>query len=288
MTGHADVTTDETIAGPHGPVPVRRYAPAGAGAPGAAPIVWVHGGAFVRGTLDQPETHDVALALAGAGYPVVTAGYRLTTRSPFALPQALAGVRFPARSPARPAVRYPVPVDDVLAVVRQVQREYPGGVILGGASAGACLAAAAALRLAAAGDPAPLGMFFAYGSFHAALPATAPEVRGRTGGARRFVHTPALIGLLNLHYAGTRARMAEPFAFPGGHPVRGFPPALFLDADHDVMRASGGAFARELADAGIPVDYHVLAGTAHAFLNRPSDPGFAAGIRLVTDWAGRL
>ncbi|MFC5931903.1 alpha/beta hydrolase fold domain-containing protein [Cryobacterium melibiosiphilum] len=47
-----------------------------------------------------------------------------------------------------PAVHYPVPVDDVVAVVRAVQREAPNGVILGGASAGACLSAGAVLRMA--------------------------------------------------------------------------------------------------------------------------------------------
>jgi acetyl esterase/lipase len=64
-----------------------------------------------------------------------------------------------------------------------------------------------------------------------------------------------------------------------------FPPTLMIDADRDSMRASGGQFARELSAAGITVDYHVLPESLHAFLNRPHDPSFADGLRLIIDWA---
>ena len=162
-----DVVTpiNDTVAGPHGPVPVRWYFPQpGTLLIGTAPIVWVHGGAFVRGDLDLPETHEVARALAAQGFRVVTVGYRLVT----------AGFRRPGGGPA---IRYPVPVDDVVAVVRAVQQDNPHGVILGGASAGACLAAGAVLRLAADDAPPLRGLFFAYGIFHARLPVVSREVR---------------------------------------------------------------------------------------------------------------
>jgi acetyl esterase len=82
--------------------------------------------------------------------------------------------------------------------------------------------------------------------------------------------------------------LAEPHAFPGGHDLTGFPPTLLLDADHDSMRASGGRFAEELAAARVGVDYHVIADTDHAFLNRPNDPGFAVGLRLIAEWSRRV
>lgn len=291
MPGVAVATTDNTIAGPHGPVPVRRYSPAGVVSPERPAIVWVHGGAFVKGDLDLPETHEVALALAGAGFEVVTVDYRLATglRLPFTLPGRLPFAR-PSRGPdvrrAR-GIRYPVPVDDVVAVLRAVQAEYPAGVILGGASAGACLSAGAVLRLADEGAAALRGVFFAYGIFHAVLPERSLEVRGQLRGRRKYTHTPRLLNLLNRYYAGSAAALAEPFAFAGGHPLQTFPPALMLDAESDAMRASGGQFARELDAAAVPVDYHVLAGTAHAFLNRPGDPGFARAIELISEWAAR-
>jgi len=61
-----------------------------------------------------------------------------------------------------------------------------------------------------------------------------------------------------------------------------------LDADRDSMRASGAQFARELASAGIAVEYKALPETFHAFLNGPQEPGFEAGLRLIIDWANGI
>ncbi|ASD21813.1 esterase [Cryobacterium sp. LW097] len=295
-TENADVGVDAVIQGPHGPVPVRRYAPpvgtalVGAAPDGTAlvgsvslepaPIVWVHGGAFVKGGLDLPETHEVALALAAAGFTVITVDYRLTS---------IPGLsRFGRTAASTGRIHFPVPVDDVVAVVRAVQGEFGDGVILGGASAGACLSAGAVLRLAHGGAEPLRGVFFAYGLFHASLPERSRELRSRLRGRRRFTHTPLLLNAVNRIYAGTRAALADPYAFPGGHSLPDFPPALLIDADSDSMRASGEQFAKELAAARVPVEYHVLTDAAHAFLNRPKSPDFAAGIRLIVDWARRL
>ena len=269
---------DTTVEGPHGSIPVRWYLPpVGSASVGSATIVWVHGGGFFKGGLDQPESHDVARTLAAAGFTVVTIAYRLATVSRF---------RRSARGFGwRPSVHYPIPVDDVVAVVREVQRDAPNGVILGGASAGACLSAGATLRLADDGADALVGVFFAYGFFHAALPQRSPELRGRLRGRRRFLHTPMLLNLTNLHYAGTRTALAERHAFAGSQALQGFPTTLMIDADRDSMRSSGGQFAHELSEAGAQVDYQVLPGTFHAFLNRPTEPSFADGMRLIIAWA---
>lgn len=274
-------TTDSSVTGPHGPIPVRWYSPPRQSlVVNPVPVVWVHGGGFVRGSLDLRETHEVASALAANGFRVVTVDYRLASKTGL-LPQRL-------RRAGQPTNHYPVPVDDVVAVIRTVQQDAPAGVIVGGASAGACLVAGAVLRIAADGGDALRGVFFAYGFFHAALPEVAPELRRRLRGRRRYTHTPSLLNLMHRNYAGTTAALAEPFAFPGGHQLTSFPPALLLDADRDSMRASGSAFARELDAASVPVDYHVVAETSHAFLNRPEEPGFAEGIRLISAWATRI
>ncbi|MFC5931904.1 hypothetical protein D6T64_02025 [Cryobacterium melibiosiphilum] len=69
---------DSMIQGPHGLIPVRRYSPSlGMSPVSFAPIVWIHGGGFFKGSLDQPESHDVARSLAAAGFQVVTVDYRL-------------------------------------------------------------------------------------------------------------------------------------------------------------------------------------------------------------------
>ncbi|POH60384.1 esterase [Arthrobacter glacialis] len=272
---------DSTVQGPHGPIPVRWYSPQTDTNPvSTTPIVWIHGGGFFKGNLDQSESHDVGQAMAAAGFRVITVAYQLASVSRFR--RSTSGSRW------SPPVHYPVPVDEVVAVVREVQRGAPNGVILGGASAGACLSAATVLRLVHDGADALAGVFFAYGLFHAALPTRSRELRRRLRGLRRFAHAPAVLNLMNLHYAGRPSALSEPDAFPGGHPLRGFPPTLMIDADHDSMRASGGKFAQELSAARIEVDYHVLQGAFHSFLNRPHDPSFADSLDLIVDWARRL
>lgn len=281
----AVVATDGSVDGAHGPIPVRRYVPRAGVATAELPaIVWVHGGAFMWGGLDQPESDAVARGLAARGFPVVTVAYRLARFPPFR-PSVAHG---PGER-VEPRVTYPVPVDDVDAVIGAVADEHPGGVIVGGASAGACLAAGTILRhVGTAAAERVRGAFFAYGLFHAVPPAPTPELRRRITGRRRYTHTSRTMTLVNYNYAGSRVALRQPDAFPGGHPVEGFPPTLFIDADHDIMRASGRQFARELAAADVPVHYRVMDDAHHAFLNHPRDPAWADAVSLIARWAERV
>ncbi len=89
----ADVTvTDVVVTSPHGPQPARVYRDETATASGRA-LVWVHGGAFIGGYLDMPESNWVALELAARGIPVFAVDYTKCLGD----------------------VHYPVPSDDVLA-----------------------------------------------------------------------------------------------------------------------------------------------------------------------------
>ncbi|MDQ0680056.1 acetyl esterase [Arthrobacter pascens] len=198
---------DTTAAGPHGLVPIRWYQPvfeSEATAP-APTMVWAHGGGFFAGGLDQPEAHDVARALGQRGIPVVTVDYRLAP---------LPGLRWAGRRGRRPRVLFPLPVEDLLTALRSVSSQSPGGVILGGASAGACLASAATLRALDA-EPNPRGIVLAYGFFHSSHPRSR-EIQRRVRGHRRLTHSRWLLDAVNLNYAGSRPALADRFAFPGG------------------------------------------------------------------------
>lgn len=254
-------------------VPIRWYrAVPGVGTPGGPTLLWLHGGGFFRGGLDQPEAHDVARSLAALGVTVATVDYRL------------APVPGTGWATSRQH-RYPVPLDDVLAAYHEVQAASPGGVVLGGASAGACLAAAATLRATDEGVP-PVGAVFAYGFFHATHPRSR-DTRQRSRRHRRITHAPWALDVMNRNYAGSRDALADRLAFPGGHEVGAFPRTLVVNAEHDNMRASGDLFAAELAAAGIDVEHHVLPGTRHAFLNRPALEAFGTTIALTAAWCQR-
>lgn len=255
-------------------VALRWYRPtADTAAAGTPTLLWLHGGGFFRGGLDQPEAHAVASALARRGVTVVTAGYRLAP---------VPGTGWLPGRARRGRVRYPLPLEDVLAALGEVRAAVAGGVVLGGASAGACLAAAAALRTVDEGAPV-LGAVLAYGFFHAVHPPTL-DARARSRRHRRITHARWALDVMNRNYAGTRRALRERDAFPGGHDLAGFPRALLVAAEHDNMRASGDRFADELTAAGIEVEHHVLPGSRHAFLNHPGTAAFRQGVDRIGRW----
>jgi len=256
-------------------VSVRYYDPTAGGESASGPtLLWLHGGGFFRGSLDQPEAHDVAGALARQGLAVATVRYRL------APPPGLSWVR--SRT-GRARGRFPLPLDDVLAAYREVSARSPEGVILGGASAGACLAAAATLRAMDEGLR-PEGAIFVYGFFHSEHP-RARDPRQRSRRHRRITHAPWALDVMNRNYAGSRASLSHRLAFPGGHELGDFPRTLVVNAEHDNMRASGDLFAAELGATGVDLEHHVLPGTRHAFLNRPALDEFATTISMIGAWS---
>jgi len=268
---------DAEARGRHGVVPVRIYTPPGGAGENAAPLVWAHGGAFAWGDLDMPEAHAVAMAVARTGREVVSVDYRRVP--PFSW------VRRPP-SGKLSGMRFPIPLDDVIDVFTWVQARSAGArTVLGGASAGACLAAAATLRLRDEGQPGPAGLVLAYGTFHASLPAPSARLASRIRGWHRLGQfTPGVVDKMNRNYAGTAEALQDRHAFPGGGELGGFPPTLVLDADRDALGASGEAFAAELAAAGVDVVHARVPEARHGFLNRPQRPHFGLGIRVVTDW----
>jgi len=269
--------TARTVGGRHGPIPIRTYTSDRSHDASLSPVVWLHGGAFAYGGLDQPESHEPAMSLAATGRTVVTVDYHLVARwNPF----------FDVTDASLTGVRFPIPLEDVLDVVTAVAEQAPGGhILLGGASAGACLAAAAARDLTQREVTAIAGLVLAYGTFHAALPSASAALRARIRGRHSFTQfRPSTVRRMNRNYAGSTAAMGDPRAFPGGHDLTGLPETLMLDADRDSLRASGAAFAGELRAAGVPLEYEVVPDTVHGFLNRPGTGGYAAGAQRMIDW----
>jgi acetyl esterase/lipase len=272
----AVLVEDDSVLGRHGPIPIRRYRPAGRP---ATVVVWVHGGAFSHGGLDQRESHDVSLALADSGFEAVAVDYRLVPpwswwRRP--RPGVLGGTR------------YPIPLEDVIdatTIVHQEASQAGLPLILGGASAGACLSAAAALRTSAEGSPTPDRLVLAYGTYHAALPPLPTHIRARVRSIHGLMQfRPETVERMNRNYAGCPEAMDDPHAFPGGHDLSGLPPTLCIDADRDSLRASGEQFARELGLAGVDVSHCVVEGSTHGFLDRPQAAAFDEGIRRIAHW----
>lgn len=252
-------TVDDVVGGPHGAVPIRLYRDASATPTGRA-LVWVHGGAFLGGHLDMPESNWVARELAARGIPVVAVDYTKCLGD----------------------VHYPVPSDDVLAAWRRVRRvaeELLGvpsaSVVLGGASAGATLTAGAVTRLRDAGEPLPGGLVLVYPLLHPNGPAASAELDPST---------PS--GQLSLNFAGSTEALADPHAFAGLGDGHGFPPTLVVVCEQDELRPSGEAFAATLERAGVDVTVHLERGARHGHIDEPSDPTARPTIEAVAGWLG--
>lgn len=197
-----------------------------------------------------------------------------------------------SQTPPREAtgIRFPIPLDDVTAAFTAVAKSLSDGgvettrIALGGASAGACLAAAAALDLGARQN-GPSSLVLAYPTLHAQLPPLQQDVKKKLRGPRGlWQFTPATVERMNRNYAGSLRSMNDPRAFPGGADLSQFPDTLILNAEYDTLRASGDAFASELVAHHLPVENEYLPGTRHGFLNGPATPPMTTGLERIASW----
>ena len=257
---------DHDVQGPHGAQPARLYRDPTR--PALAGFVWAHGGAFIGGHLDMPESHWVALMLAARGVSVLAVDYH----------KALNGVRFP------------VPSDDVLAAWEWAT-EHPDlfGVPaqrlqLGGASAGANLAAGVVSRLRDAGRPLPAGVVLVYPALHATLPEPSDDLRGKLAAAGEGGTGDDTSRTLNLNFVGDVDRLQDPYAFPGHGDASGLPPVYVLNSDADPLRASGEAYGRRIAAAGGQVLVELEPGARHGHLDQPYSLEGQASVRRIADW----
>lgn len=247
-------------------VAVREYRPTRS--PRAA-LLWVHGGSFIEGDLDMPESHEVALALADRGIWIVATDYRKATNG----------------------VRYPAPVDDVATswqwcVARAQEQGIRGGSLhLGGASAGACLAASVALRAQILEAPTPASVVLAYPLLHPSIPRldeAAAVLLSRIPGAVEF--SPSDVLAMALNYAGDARLLMSGLVFPGLADLEGLPRTLVIASEHDSLRDSAERFTQSARDARVQVEYYQERGSAHGHLGGVGSLQFARSIERMVQW----
>jgi acetyl esterase len=257
-------TVEIDVSGPHGPVRTRIYSPA---TPNGSGIVWIHGGAFRANDIDVPEADWVSRQLAAVGLTVASVDYRL----------AVNGVHFP------------VPSDDCLAAWIWASdgalEIAPNRWHVGGGSAGANLAASVSLQARDEGLVLPQSAVLLYPVMHSVLPTPSAEL------AQKLLTVPAEYRStrdssdeINLNYVGTADRLTHPYAFPAYAKLEGFPPTLIINSDADDLRASGEAFASQLAAAGVDLALIRESGTLHGHLNQPETEAANLSVRRMIDW----
>lgn len=261
---------------------LRIYRPA---EPAGPVLVWMHGGAFMFGDLDMPEADLVARRLCERGVAVVSVDYTLAPLDALAdLPPMEAGgdVPPPVLSPA-PRARFPVASLQIVAAFDWARENAkslggdPARVSIGGASAGANLAASAGMRSRDRSADRPASLALVYPVLHNEVPAVDDELAALLAPLPPFLtFPPSSMAAINRNYAGDA--VTEPYVYPAGHDLRGLPATLIINAEADRLRMSGEAFAGELALAGVDTTVVRERGTAHGYLN---EVGSAAADRTI-------
>jgi acetyl esterase len=199
-------------------------------------LLWLHGGGFVGGSLDDVDVAGAGLARR-TGLTVLSLDYRLAPEHPF--PAALHDT------------------DDALAWLAQHGEAFGGDgrVLAGGQSSGANLVAAACLVARDRGRPLVARQVLCYPW----LDLGADPADGVPQSRDEWYRSQYLAG-----------QAVTPLAAPLTAPdLSGLPPALILGAGLDPVVDDARRYARRLEDAGVAVSYLEYGDTPHAFLNFP-------------------
>ena len=263
--------------------------------PNGSTLVWLHGGAFLFGTIEMPEADEIAKRLSAAGTTVVSVDYTLGPVDALPpLPPRRDGEAGPdpeqvAAELAAAGPRSPYPTASLQTVeafrwATEHASDWGGDaeqVSLGGASAGGNLSAGATVRLRDGGDALPACLVLVYPVLHATLPPMDDELAGFLRGLPGGGGLPPEAGqaINDVYLAG--ASPMEVYAFPGGHDMRGMPRTLILTAEFDGLRPSAEAFAADLVRGGVDVRVVRERGAAHGDLNEIGDPSAEHTLSLI-------
>jgi acetyl esterase len=232
------------IPGPEGEIPIRVYTP---DTPAPRPaLVYFHGGGWVVCDLD---THDVVCTAIAhrAGAVVVSVDYRLA-----------------------PEHKFPAAVVDCYAATVWVASNAerfgidPRRISVGGDSAGGTLATVVSLKSREEHGPAIALQAMVYPVTDLSSFATESYQEFAEG----YQLTKAEMEWFRNHYLSSMEQAGNPDASPLlARDLRGLPPALILTAECDPLRDEGEAYAKRLADAGVPVTCTRYPGMIHPFFS---------------------
>ncbi len=222
---------------------VRSYRKQGAGS--GRTLVWLHGGGWMVGDLNTHD--DLCEHLAQfSGHTVLSVHYRRTPES-----------------------RFPAPLDDVMAVLqwlsdmRGLLPLATDQVLLGGDSAGAHLALAAAVRqIQQPSDASRIaGLLLLY-------PPLEPDQDNDS--MRRFATGFGLTPAAMQRYwqeLGRPEGQASQWLTPGccSAAIAALPPTLLMTASHDILRDEAEAFAHAAQALGAPLQLLRAPAMVHGF-----------------------
>lgn len=176
-----------------------------------------------------------------------------------------------------PQNKFPAPVDDVIAVYKELLKTYkPHNIGIYGTSAGAALTLMAAVRIRHDGLPQPgaLGVFSGSGD------ATNPT------DSNAMFATAGLVGAKIPEPGNQRGAMLgdhdprDPLASPIFANLKGFPPTLCMTGTRDIALVGTSNFNRALRRAGVDTELVVFDALPHAFWYTTGIPESAEALEI--------
>jgi len=222
------------------PMNVRVYTPEGTGP--FPVVVWVHGGSFVRGTLDMFDVGRRAFTKA-SGCIVVSVDQRLS-----------------------PEAQFPAPLNDGYAAFTWAVSHAaelggdPALVGVAGESSGGNLAAALALMARDKSGPKPAFQLLVEPLLDARC-----DTPSMNELAQGYILTKSQLVWAYQQYAPNVPRdnpLISPLCATN---LRGLPPTVIVTLEYDPVRDDGELYAARLAEAGVTVSNVRIAGMLHHF-----------------------
>jgi len=232
---------DLMLPGPHGQVPCRLYLPDNADKPPL--IVYAHGGGFIQGSLPSWDAMLREL-VRQSSVAALSVDYKLS-----------------------PEHRFPVAFDEIVAMIRLAAREGsafgidPSKLAVGGDSAGANLALAAAVALRDAGERALGFMLLIYGCFSTDTESESWQRFGRGAGLSQ-----TQMRWIWETYLEQPEQQGDWRAAPILANLAGLPPAHLIVGNLDPLLDDSHRLARGLKQAGVPCELKVYEGLNHGFI----------------------
>jgi acetyl esterase len=232
---------DVMLPGPHGDVPCRFYYPEGVQRP--ACLIYLHGGGFMQGSLNSWD-HFLRDLVRQSGVAVMSVDYRLS-----------------------PEYKFPVAFDETLAMVRYATSHGADQGIdgrrlaIGGDSAGANLALAAALALRDAGEKLLSFQLLVYGVYSAEVESPSWQRFGRGAGLSQTQFRWILETYLDSPAQAEDWRVAPLLA-----DLKGLPPAHMVVGSLDPLLDDSNNLAAKLKAAGVPSHLTIYQGINHGFI----------------------
>lgn len=255
-------TVEQTVSTPHGPVRVRIHNPSARADKPA--LIYVHGGGWMLFSLD---THDRLMREYAARAEMVVIGvdYDLS-----------------------PEVRFPVALEQVVAVVRWASIQAKGlgidatRLALGGDSAGGNMTFTAALTLRDAGEGDLLkALLLNYAVLNAE---TSEEYHARFGGEGYMLASDEMEAFWD-NYLSAPSDRTNPLVSPMLADVSGLPPVFLAIPECDLLTGQSLDMERRLIEAGVPVQSRIYQGATHSFLEAVSiAPVADRAFQDASDW----